>query len=172
MPAAGRLVWDPVHLTPRISDKGEIAVLIVQHAQGRLVTLAPQRARGHAEWGIPPDVDVVAVVLGPDGLNMAKVQRLLANNDELLAQLADYAQQTSQVEALIQGLSELDPNLPQHFRHAMLNMLGNGAWTHVVVPLLVRPVWLIPVYLALLFAGISATLGWPAQSSRSTRTRS
>jgi hypothetical protein len=73
---------------------------------------------------------------------------------------------------LIQGLSELDPNLPQHFRHAMLNMLGNGAWTHVVVPLLVRPVWLIPVYLALLFAGISATLGWPAQSSRSTRTRS
>jgi hypothetical protein len=108
MPAAGRLVWDPVHLTPRISDKGEIAVLIVQHAQGRLVTLAPQRARGHAEWGIPPDVDVVAVVLGPDGLNMAKVQRLLANNDELLAQLADYAQQTSQVEALIQGLSDAE----------------------------------------------------------------
>ena len=73
---------------------------------------------------------------------------------------------------LIQGLAQLDPDLPQHVRRALLNALGVGAWAHVVTPLLVRPVWLIPVYLALLCAGISASTGWPTQSPRSTRTRS
>ncbi len=73
---------------------------------------------------------------------------------------------------LIQGLAELDPALPRHLQHAVQNALGVRVWAHVATPLLVRPVWLIPVSLALLFAGLSASLGWPTQSPRSTRTGS
>lgn len=73
---------------------------------------------------------------------------------------------------LIQGLAEVNPALPRQLQHAVQNALGVRAWAHVATPLLVRPVWLIPVSLGLLFAGISASTGWPTQSPRSTRTRS
>jgi len=73
---------------------------------------------------------------------------------------------------LIQGLAQLNPELPQHVRHAIQNVFGARVWAHVVTPVLVRPVWLIPGSLGLLCAGISASTGWPTGSPRSTRTRS
>ena len=73
---------------------------------------------------------------------------------------------------LLGGLAQLDPTLPTHMQHAFTNALGERAWRHVFVPVLVRPVWLVPVYLCVLFAGISASTGWPPQSQRSTRSRS
>jgi hypothetical protein len=73
---------------------------------------------------------------------------------------------------LIQGLAQLSPELPQHIRHAIQNAFGVRIWAHLATPLLVRPVWLVPVSLCLLCAGISASTGWPTESPRSTRTRS
>jgi uncharacterized membrane protein len=73
---------------------------------------------------------------------------------------------------LIAGLAQISPGLPAHLRHAILNALGERAWVHLFTPLMVRPVWLVPVYLCLLFAGISASTGWPPHSQRSTRSRS
>ena len=49
---------------------------------------------------------MVALVLGPDGLNMNKVKSLVADNADLLTQLADYAQQASAVELLVQQLAD------------------------------------------------------------------
>ena len=46
-------------------------------------------------------VSVVAFVYGPSGLNMKKVSSFLSREDDLIAQLADYAEKTAQTEALI-----------------------------------------------------------------------
>ncbi len=105
LPANAKLIWEPVHLSARSPKNSEIAVLIVPRTRGDLVTLPPRKAGQHEEWDLPKNTSVLAVVLGPDGLNMSKVKSLVARNEDLLSQLADYAQQTSEVESLVQELA-------------------------------------------------------------------
>ncbi len=105
VPSDARLIWDPVHVPVRLAEKGEVALLVAPRGAGKLLALEPHKVKERVEWSLPPDAGVIAVVMGPNGLNMSKVKSLVTNNDELLAQLADYAQQSSQVEALVQGLA-------------------------------------------------------------------
>ncbi len=105
VPPGAELVWNPVHLSPQFSSKGEIAVLVVPRGHTRLVTLAPHKAGQYAQWDLPAAANVVALVLGPDGLNMNKVKNLVAKDEDLLTQLAAYAQETSEVESLMQVLA-------------------------------------------------------------------
>ena len=72
---------------------------------------------------------------------------------------------------LIQGLAELDPNLPRRLPRLAHHWIGTRVYTQGLLPLLVRPVWLVPTGLTLLFAGVAASTGSPRQSPRSTRTR-
>lgn len=106
IPAGAKLVWEPMHLPAHFSNKSEIAVLVMPGSGANLLTLPPQEAGQRAAWELPEGAGVVAVVLGPDGLNMNKVKSLVAGNEDLLTQLADYAQQTSEVESLIQELAD------------------------------------------------------------------
>jgi hypothetical protein len=104
IPPGARLNWDPVHVSPHFS-KGEIAVLIMPQSHGSLTILPPRKAAEHEEWDLPQGAGVIALVLSADELKMSKVESLLANNEDLLSQLADYAQQTSEVESLVQELA-------------------------------------------------------------------
>lgn len=106
VPAGGRLIWDPVHLSPHVSGKAEVAALLVPQSRGAIVVLEPRKAAAHAEWELPQSPAVVALILGPQGLSMGKVKSLLAHNEDLLTQLADYAEQTSEVENLVQQLAD------------------------------------------------------------------
>ena len=72
---------------------------------------------------------------------------------------------------LIQGLAELDPAFPHRLPRLAHHWFGTAIYTHVLLPLLVRPVWLVPTGLTLLFAGVAASTGSPRHSPRSTRTR-
>jgi hypothetical protein len=69
------------------------------------------------------------------------------------------------------GLVSLSPTLVGHLRHGVQHFLGAWVWSHVFTPLLVRPVWLIPLCLGMVCAGVSVTTGTPTESPRRTRTR-
>jgi hypothetical protein len=73
--------------------------------------------------------------------------------------------------SLVQGLAQLDPELPRRLQLGTEHALGKIVWVRIFLPLLVRPVWLVPTCLALLFGGLAASTGAPTQSPRSTRTR-
>jgi hypothetical protein len=105
IPAGSRLIWDPAHLSPRFSHDGEVTAILAP-AQGKITVLPPNKASAHIEWQLPISPSVVALVVGPQGLNMGKVTSLIKRNEDLLAQLADYAEQTSEVEALVQELAD------------------------------------------------------------------
>src|SRR5208283_2315552 len=60
------------------------------------------------EWVIPARASIVGVVFGPHGLDVKKVSSLVAKNEDLIPQLADYAQQTATVEALVQTLTQVE----------------------------------------------------------------
>jgi len=89
--------------------KGEVAVVLVpanKTAAGeKVVVLDPKPADRPQQWKTPMRVSVVAYVYGPAGLNAKKVKDFLSRDDELVAQLADYAEKTAQTEALIAALS-------------------------------------------------------------------
>jgi len=70
-----------------------------------LVILDPKPADKPQQWKVPLRVSVVAYVYGPSGLDRKQIKSFLSRDDDLVAQLADYAEKTSQTEALIAALS-------------------------------------------------------------------
>jgi hypothetical protein len=103
-----RLVYRPL-LRSGEERKGEVAFVLIpanKTAAGeKLRILDPKPANKPQEWNVPWRVSVVAYVYGPSGLNAKKVQDFLSRDEELVAQLADYAEKTAQTEALIAALS-------------------------------------------------------------------
>jgi hypothetical protein len=76
--------------------------------QKDLVVLEARPAKSPAEWVIPARASIVGIVFGPHGLDVKKVSSLVEKNEDLIPQLADYAQQTATVEALVQTLSKVE----------------------------------------------------------------
>lgn len=89
--------------------KGEVAIVLVpadKVATGeKLRILDPKPAARAQQWIVPWRVSVVAFVYGPSGLDAKKVRTFLSRDDELVVQLADYAEKTAQTEALIAALA-------------------------------------------------------------------
>jgi len=106
IPEGSRLIWDPVHLSSRLSPDSEVAALVIPKKRGELEVLPAKKAGRGETWDLPHGAEVVALVIGPDGLNMGKVKSLVKKNEDLLPELAAYAQQTSQVEALVQTVAD------------------------------------------------------------------
>lgn len=103
-----RLQYRPV-LRSGEERKGKVSIVLVpanrEATGGKLLILEPKDAKKVQEWTVPWRVGVVAFVYGPSGLNEGKIKNFLSRDDELVAQLADYAEKTAQTEALISALS-------------------------------------------------------------------
>jgi hypothetical protein len=76
--------------------------------QKDLVVLEARPAKAPAQWVIPTRASIVGVVFGPHGLDVKKVSSMVEKNEDLIPQLADYAQQTATVEALVQTLAQIE----------------------------------------------------------------
>jgi hypothetical protein len=72
---------------------------------------------------------------------------------------------------LVQGLAELVQDAPQTLQHSIVHTFGNVAWLKLFVPLLVRPVWLVPLSAGVLCVGVAASTMPPTESPRRTGRR-
>ena len=107
--AGAHLLWNPVHLPPQASGSAEVtAVLVPAASDGILITLEPRKAGKRTEWQLLQRPQVIALVYGPQGLSEGKVKSMVTRNQDLLRQLADYAEQSSQVESLVQELADAE----------------------------------------------------------------
>lgn len=106
VPPGSRLIWNPAHLRLPPSNKAEVTAVVVPASGGVLVTLEPHKASAPAEWQLLERPLVIALVYGPQGLSEGKLQALVTRNQDLLRELADYAEETSQVESLVQELAD------------------------------------------------------------------
>lgn len=106
-----KLRYEPVKLPAATEKKARVAVALVPAKDSEdIVVLEPKPALEPAEWTVPQQPAVVAVVFGPQGLDAKKVDKLAEKQRDLLPQLADYAEQTAQVEALVETLSSWEEN--------------------------------------------------------------
>ncbi len=107
------LLYSPGKL--RLNPKGGEVVLVLAPAPAKpgmsmkdlpkLEVLEPKPANKPAQWSVPYRTGVVALVYGPQGLSAKKVKAYLAKDEDLIAQLADYAEKTAQTEALVAALN-------------------------------------------------------------------
>ena len=90
--------------------QGEVALVLVPAKRpagsDALIVTEPAKADRAHEWAISQTMSLAAFIYGPQGLNRKKVRGFLSQDDELVAQLADYAEKTSQTEALLQALGD------------------------------------------------------------------
>jgi hypothetical protein len=130
------LRYEPVHLPITLEKAAKIAIILTPDSHDpkkSFVVLESKAAKGPAEWMVPMRASAVGVVFGPRGLDVKKVNSLVARNPELLAQLEDYAQQTATMEGLVQTLSEYEQAPPGTKNlNAMLN--GFSSEYGVAVP--------------------------------------
>lgn len=102
-----KLKYVPAGLAPEVKDKAKITLLLVNTSEGdaaQVEVLDAHSADKNVEWVVPFDTSVVGVVFGPQGLDVKKVNSLVRKNHQLVTQLADYAEQTTQVGALVETL--------------------------------------------------------------------
>jgi len=108
IPGGARLIWNPAHLRLPPSNSAQVTVVVVPADDGVLLTLEPRKASEKAEWQLLQRPRVIALVYGPQGLSEGKLQSLVTRNQDLLRELADYAEQSSQVEAMVQELADAE----------------------------------------------------------------
>ena len=70
--------------------------------------LEPVAASAPKQWTISRDTGVIALIFGPQGLNAKKIKDLVGKNREILTELADYAEQNSKVEGLVETLASAE----------------------------------------------------------------
>lgn len=103
------VLYSPV-LRAKEKRPGEVSLVLVPvdrtASPDGLQVMEPVRADRAHEWAIPRTMNLAAFVYGPQGLSRKKVSGFLSQDDQLVAQLADYAEKTSQTEALLQALSD------------------------------------------------------------------
>ncbi len=107
--AGQKLTYEPVRLPDENKKKAQVAVVVVpagERGSGELAVFDPVKAAAPASWVLPTDASVVALIFGPHGLSAKKVKSLIGKNREILAELADYAEQNSKVEGLIELLAD------------------------------------------------------------------
>jgi hypothetical protein len=73
--------------------------------------------------------------------------------------------------SLHEALHTIDSERADSMQHAMVNALGGRFWDSVFVPLLMRPVWLGPLFLGLICVGGAVSAGFHA-TPRANRRRS
>ena len=103
-----KLLYIPIRLKAGRQRQASIALVLIpagSSPEKEWVVLDPRPAAAATQWEVPFDVEVVAAVYGPRGLNIKKIKSLVKNNQDVITQLADYAQQTSQVGALVEALA-------------------------------------------------------------------
>lgn len=103
--------WQPVKLNTPEAKKARVALILVPSDHGKVKVFDPQPADKAVNWSVPARTDLVAIAYGPQGLDKGKVDKLLAKDDELIGELADYAKKTEQTQSLVQALTQQQQSL-------------------------------------------------------------
>lgn len=135
LPAGTRILYFPTSAaTPQ---KGELSLLVAASSQAPLRLLESKPAAATADWTMPFDVSLAAVVWGPEGLDRGKIEQVGGRDREVLNQLARYAEQTAQTEALLRALSDVNRDLGQDLDVAVRSFAtqyGTGARLNRAAP--------------------------------------
>ncbi|SRR5579875_215318 len=104
-----RLAYQPIELPPNLGKDAKLALVMIPKARdGQLTVLEPRLAASSTEWTSPFAASIVLVVFAPQGLDEKRLTNLVTRDDNMAAALADYADQTAELESALQLARELE----------------------------------------------------------------
>ena len=98
--------YHPSEIDSPSQKKTQIALLLVPSDGSNIVVFEPKPADQETSWKVPFRAQLASLVWGPAGLDKSKVTSLVSKNDELIGELADYAEKTEETQALIQAITQ------------------------------------------------------------------
>jgi hypothetical protein len=111
LPAGFKITYTPGTVNSPDKKKARIALVVVPSDHGKIMVLDPKPALETDDWTVPIRAEIVSIVYGPQGLDKGKIGDLVKKNDEVIGQLADYAQKTQETQALIQAITQQQQQL-------------------------------------------------------------
>jgi hypothetical protein len=99
VPSGARLAYRPVDLPADLRKDAKLTLVMVpQSPDGPVTVLEPKLAASPAEWQAPFAARIVLLVFAPQGLDEKRLTNLVTRDAALVATLADYADQTADLE--------------------------------------------------------------------------
>jgi hypothetical protein len=129
----GEIIHYKPILRPHEERKGDVTLVLVpadkKSGKEHFLLFPPKPAAQPQEWTVPWVTSLVAFVYGPSGLSEGKVESFLDADDDLIGNLADYADKTAKTEALIAALSSPDSSneAVDAFLHGFSSQFGTTA---------------------------------------------
>lgn len=102
-----KLKYQPKELFGSVENDAQISLITIPNVPtGVLGVLEAQPAGKPAEWVIPSRAAAVALVYGPQGLDLQKLAELMRKDSHLISQLAEYAEKSAQTEMLMETVRD------------------------------------------------------------------
>lgn len=97
--------YHPSEIDSPSQKKTQIALLLVPSDGSKILVFEPKPADQDTSWKVPFRAELASLVWGPAGIDKSKVNSLVTKNDELIGELADYAEKTEETQALIDAIT-------------------------------------------------------------------
>ncbi len=108
LPAGSRIAYRPLDLPTDMKKDAKLTlVLVPDNPDGNVTVLEPKLAATAGEWTAPFAARIVLLVFAPQGLDEKRLTNLVTKDEALVATLADYADQTADLETQLENAREL-----------------------------------------------------------------
>ncbi len=109
LPAGAKVSYRPLDLPMDLKKDAKLTlVLVPQNPDGPVTVLEPKLAATAGDWAIPFSARVALLVFAPQGLDEKRLTNLVTKDEALVATLADYADETSDLEMQLENARELE----------------------------------------------------------------
>ena len=109
VPSGARIRYQPKQLPADLGKDPRIALVMVpKTSDAQFTVLEPRSVIASTDWQAPFDARIVLVVFAPQGLDEKRLANLITRDRNLVTALADYADQTADLEAGLDAVSDLD----------------------------------------------------------------
>lgn len=109
LPRGYRVRYQPGRLPADVDpkDAAMTLVLVPKTDNDQVTVLQPGPATSLSQWLVPFDTRIVLFVYAPQGLDEKRLTNLVTRDQTLVSALADYADQTADLEASMAALSQI-----------------------------------------------------------------
>jgi hypothetical protein len=108
IPAGYRIRYQPQELPDLEKDARLTLVLVPKTPDGQLTILEPRPIAAATEWTAPFAARIALLVFAPQGLDEKRLSNLVTRDQNLVMALADYADQTADLEAGLETIRALE----------------------------------------------------------------
>lgn len=106
--AGYKIRYQPDDLPADMKANAKLALVMVPTASsGQITVLEPRAASTATEWQAPFTARIVLLVFAPQGLDEKRLTNLVTKDDVMATALADYADQTADLEASLDLIADL-----------------------------------------------------------------